>query len=960
MRVTLAIMYTLLSGLFYNALPQQVSFMKYTMHDGLVANPIRCIYQDSRGFIWIGTFEGLSRYDGFRFTNFTTTNGLSHNFINSIYEIDGKILVAENNGAVDVIRNSSVEKGFQLNSAANYIATFNGKLYISTDSSGLYEYSQGTIALPSQEKTGLALGQFVEYKDSLLVGDGVDNNFFIFSRDLQIYKREYQPSLYFHNVVKDSKNRVWVCSSNGLKLLKVPIYKDGPIRFETPPIPFNIPAIINEQVTSIIEEEDGGYWIGTLKGLIHLFPGGGYQLYNEKDGLPSATISALYRDREKNIWIGTALGLAKWVSRNNVVYYNTEYGDFKNDVSDIHHLSGNKFLLYGLHGLQQFDFVSKEFKDVQMAANPLAIPVSSTPNQVFLPNSIGVYDHDNNSIRSFEKVSPNLPSAYIAIRHPSGIFFVATGKGFFAVRNSIPRRLSPHRITSLIIDSNGDLWMGTWQTGLSRIIVKNSADSANYLIEDKTHLIGQREIRSLFADSKSNIWVGTRYGGAYRLRSNGKNGFDTLHFTRQSGLMSDWVKSFGETSTGDIWVGTYLGLDRLVKNGNSYRVFNFSKATNFFAQIEKVISPGNNTWLCIANTGLAYFRDEALHETHPLKVTILSASLGVLDNQRNITLPEEKITLNPNQNTAHFEFSALGFTNEKQIMYSYRLRGSSDTSWSAPANVHEASYASLSSGQYHFEVKTIGWNGEDGQPVVFSFYIRTPFWKQSWFVSLCIVIAGVIVYLMYKYRIRQILRLQNVRNSIATDLHDDIGSSLTNISILSELTSKHLSQPEKARPFLSRISEEVQTSNQAMDDIIWSVNSHNDSIHETMARMRRYAAELFDNSEINCHLDLDRNDGNKKLSMEQRRDLYLIYKEALNNIHKHAEAKNVWIDVWQNQNHLQMQLRDDGKGFDTGLTTHRNGLKNLRSRVEKWNGQIQIHSGKNEGTSIHIKMPLKD
>ena len=98
----------------------------------------------------------------------------------------------------------------------------------------------------------------------------------------------------------------------------------------------------------------------------------------------------------------------------------------------------------------------------------------------------------------------------------------------------------------------------------------------------------------------------------------------------------------------------------------------------------------------------------------------------------------------------------------------------------------------------------------------------------------------------------QLVRLQNVRNNIATDLHDDIGSSLTNISILSELSTKNLSEPEKAQPFLQRISEEVQTSSQAMDDIIWSVNSRNDSLQETMARMRRYAAELFDNSEMNC------------------------------------------------------------------------------------------------------------
>ena len=167
-------------------------------------------------------------------------------------------------------------------------------------------------------------------------------------------------------------------------------------------------------------------------------------------------------------------------------------------------------------------------------------------------------------------------------------------------------------------------------------------------------------------------------------------------------------------------------------------------------------------------------------------------------------------------------------------------------------------------------------------------------------------------------------------------------------------------EPEKAEPFLQRISQEVQASSQAMDDIIWSVNSRNDSLQEVMARMRRYAGELFDNSEADCHLQLDETSGNKKLSMEQRRDVYLIYKEALTNIHKHAQPNNIWIEVTQNQNHLFIQIKDDGKGFNTTLITHRNGLNNLRSRVEKWNGKIRIESKEHKGTIIEIRIPLKD
>ena len=417
--------------------------------------------------------------------------------------------------------------------------------------------------------------------------------------------------------------------------------------------------------------------------------------------------------------------------------------------------------------------------------------------------------------------------------------------------------------------------------------------------------------------------------------------------------------SFAETATEDIWVGTYLGIDKLVKEPSGYRIFNFSKVVGFFAEIKKIV-PANNYWFCVANTGIAVFKDEGLHQMAPLKPVIFSSSMGVRENRVTLYSPTERIHLKPVQNAARFEFGAMGYINEKQILYSYRLKGGNDTSWSKPENIHEATYASLSPGEYMFEVKTIGWNGKDGEPAAFSFNIGTPFWEQWWFIALIVVGIMMLLYAFYRYRINQLLRLQTVRNNIATDLHDDIGSSLTNISILSELSSKSIADPEKAQPFLQRISEEVQVSSQAMDDIIWSVNSRNDSLRETMARMRRYAAELFDNSEIDCHLQLDENTGDKKLGMEQRRDLYLIYKEALNNIHKHAGASNVWVDVVQNYSNLFMHIKDDGKGFNTATSTHRNGLKNLRSRVGKWKGQIQIESECGKGTQIEIRIPLKE
>jgi signal transduction histidine kinase len=215
-------------------------------------------------------------------------------------------------------------------------------------------------------------------------------------------------------------------------------------------------------------------------------------------------------------------------------------------------------------------------------------------------------------------------------------------------------------------------------------------------------------------------------------------------------------------------------------------------------------------------------------------------------------------------------------------------------------------------------------------------------------------------YAFYLYRIRQLKNLQKIRNRIASDLHDDIGSTLTNINMLSEISRKNLERPQEAEKFLYRITEEVTATSQALNDIIWSVNSSNDSMEEIFTRMRRYAADLFDNSNTICHLSIDETVAGKKLNMEQRRDLYLIYKESMNNIRKHASANNVWIEVQSQNRKLHLKIKDDGKGFEPSVTTNSNGLKNIRTRVGKWKGSININTSPGDGTAIEIVLPFAE
>ncbi|HEX5151463.1 MAG TPA: tetratricopeptide repeat protein [Parafilimonas sp.] len=221
---------------------------------------------------------------------------------------------------------------------------------------------------------------------------------------------------------------------------------------------------------------------------------------------------------------------------------------------------------------------------------------------------------------------------------------------------------------------------------------------------------------------------------------------------------------------------------------------------------------------------------------------------------------------------------------------------------------------------------------------------------------LILIIAGLVFF--YRYRIKQLKNLQSVKSRIASDLHDDIGATLTNINILAELSKQNLNKTGNADTYLNRISEEINTTSQALDDIIWSVNVHDDSFDEVILRMRRYAGELFDADKTNYAIQLDEKLSSMKLSMEQRRDLYLLFKESVNNIHKHAAATNVAISITGEDHSILMKVEDDGKGFCM-KETPRNGLKNMQSRVQKWNGELQVETIQDKGTTLFFIFPVK-
>ncbi len=458
----------------------------------------------------------------------------------------------------------------------------------------------------------------------------------------------------------------------------------------------------------------------------------------------------------------------------------------------------------------------------------------------------------------------------------------------------------------------------------------------------------------------SVLWVGTGGRGilAYNLVTR-----KTSLITEKDGLPNNTIYGILPGPDHFLWASTNKGLSRFNTSTANLNVKSL-QFTNYTAEQGLQGNEFNTGAFCKSPDGMLLFgginglnvfdpsKFNEVRKAVPVVFTHILIDNKAVGNETAVPFLKE-VRLGYQNHSIMLNFAALNFPPLTQYHYYYKLDGY-DQEWIDAGQRNYAAYMNVPANSYRFLVKYVqpGYANE-GVVTEMRIDIDGPFWEKSWFIAGLVLLFLGLMYGLYRYRIAQVFRLAQIRQGIATDLHDDIGSALSNINILSELSKKSLQNTGLAHTFLDRISEEVQTSSQSLDDIIWSVNTHNDNWEETFSRMRRYAAEVFENNNILYHLKLDEQVGTAKLDMEKRRDIFLIYKEILNNINKHAEATEVEIEMEFKEQQLMMIISDNGKGFDKSKQTHRNGLKNLAKRITRWKGSLTIDTD-DQGTRIKI------
>ena len=287
----------------------------------------------------------------------------------------------------------------------------------------------------------------------------------------------------------------------------------------------------------------------------------------------------------------------------------------------------------------------------------------------------------------------------------------------------------------------------------------------------------------------------------------------------------------------------------------------------------------------------------------------------------------------------------------------YRLEGA-DTDWSRPSAERVVHYSRLAPGRYRFQVRAITSDGLAGvTPAALDFVILPPVWQRWWLRTGVVLGLTLLVFLAHRYRVARLLETERVRTRIASDLHDDIGSSLSQIAILSEVARTSAGDDARVATPLGRIATLSRESVDAMSDIVWAIDPHRDTPTHLAQRMRRLASDLLSARGIEVRFEIA-DASHPRLGADVRREVFLILKEAIHNITRHAQATRVDIALAIAQRRLQLVVQDNGCGFDPARAPDGQGLRNMARRAQSLGGTLAVSSADGTGARLALTVPL--
>ncbi|HVX25713.1 MAG TPA: two-component regulator propeller domain-containing protein [Parafilimonas sp.] len=999
------------------------NFTAYTTASGLIHDGVYSVFQDSYNNYWFSTQGGASRYDGKHFTNFTTAQGLPNDVVFNVFEDSRKnIWLSTINGGVSCYNgrtflNYTTQQGLANNVVYRTIEDNNGNIYCGTDSgiSVLYRNSSSFTYFGPKEK----LSVWTAVKDKN--GDlwfGSNNGLLRFekpgfkSEKLAIIKYTTAQGLLSNDIncfMQSKDGSYWIGTDAGLSCWEKNNQDPGNFHITNYTV---TQGLTNTVVKSILEDSDRNIWIGTLGGGIFRLDKGGkvFSMYGNAPGLVNNMSGGkIFEDRNNNLWFCGDNGMSKLsADKKQIITYTFNSVEGAANISSIvQDKEGNFWFCNAGDGLYYFNPSKNR---MVLYSSGQGLPDNGV-YQLCMQKDGNLFMLTGSGISSFNgKKFTNYSSSlfnYCFVDRKQNIW-IGSDSGLIRFDGSTFINYSKQQGLSFAVfsineDSFGNLWLGTNHGGVSRF---DGSSFLNFNIADKlTDNVGD----CVAIDKQGRIWIGTPKGISL---------FKNFDKVNKSMLQEDFLNASNNYSNAYLITHYFLPHfenyndqtgypfreiyfltathDDLIWGAGSDKIisFNYSKIHKNFNPQKVLIQDVkiNDEYICWSD--LAQSNKTAHNNSISSCVTDEVTLFGKrLSTQEIDTLKKKygdikfdgiaalypvplNLVLPHNHNNITFDFMAVEPANSQLVKYQYMLQGY-DKDWSVPENKTSVTYGNIYEGTYTFLVKAKSVDGIWSSPISYTFKVLPPWYRTWWAYCLYAIELIFLIMQMIRWRTRTLtkekaileekLQMQNAvineRLRISRDLHDDIGSTLGSISIYSEVAKNRSAKNENAEEAIAKIGNASRELIDKMSDIVWSVNPNNETFEQLINRMQVFAAIMLTPHEILYTIEANEQVKHLKLTTEERKNIYLIYKEAIHNIIKYAQCSQVEIKMLLQAHEFIMSIKDNGKGFDinevqeTG-SLNSNGIKNMQARAASINAQLDINSTVNEGTSIIFCMKI--
>lgn len=966
-------------------LPDDLIFRRYSARDGLSDNYIFNVVEDNRHFIWAATFQGVDRLDGVNVRNYSLTDSTKTDAQPS-YEV-----LIDGSGGVWATHNANLSKYdpiqdrflLKLQTKSNEFNGLNKKVkqkfallndipnqcfWIARET-GLYRYDLNTEHLQTTPIRSFSTPFKIIKVNPTTIIIATNEEWICYDIRTQRSFRAPKPSTEW--VIYSTKPNQWIYCDTKRRIWEITI-QNG--QFSRPRLTDINPerSVIRSITTLPNQTGPKVLWCGLVTGGLNVVDPDNNNTYrdfnarcNEINGFHYRRILDIYQDSKHSIWLSTDQGLFR--ANPTIFQIRKELFPF--------------FREYNISRVRQI---------VQHASEPHLEWVANTEFGLFL------YDKTQKKvIKTFEMPGDGITQ--IGYDRYKRLWVLSTKtlsiiEPDLRVRILPTNHLKPELLCwKILFDRNDNAWIGS-EIGLLKVVfstekitvypskigdphaishpfvydvkllnnrkialaTQNGLDIFDVETQKVTEKIGPRRIVfAMDVDSKERMWVAfndeflqiINYKIVKRWESYGND--KKLRF--KNGLTVDRADK--------LWMNTSDGLLNFDPITERFQLFteNDGLINNYFFGF---IYENNGNIYLNHQEGVNYF-DPLQTRTPPNVYEPTLTDLYLSEKRQDIDFSAAKkpFTVNYDQNIITFRYSVVEFEHPEKVTFRYQLEGF-DQGWKNGEARRQVSYTNLSGGSYTFKVQALSTDGNvDSRIAEFRIFVTTPYYRSWWFFWLLFAGITTFFYGLYRYRLKQILKLHHLRNAISRDLHDEVGSTLSSITMLSESAQKSLETDEvQSRKFMESISKNAQKVLESMDDIVWAINPKDDTLESIVLRTKEYAYTITETKGIHLTFVIDPNFRKLKIPMKTRRNLYLILKESINNAVKHSGCTVMKIQLRLEKRELHLAVQDNGTGFDPTKPTLRNGLENMRQRAKEIDGKIRIDSQKNTGTTIYIEL----